>query len=131
MDDDLYQFLGIRNQSSQGLKKSASGRVENLLQIGSASSAKINTMKIKQKAKELKEMRSIPAINNKSRKIAEGLKRERLDVIRQTLQKPEEKTSEPDPVRISVNILKTLEKVEQPSPEPDVRSMNIIERTKY
>jgi hypothetical protein len=128
MEPDFFEYLGIKNNS--GMKKSASSRVESLILRGSASSAKINSMKIKQKAKELKEMRSIPIINQKSRKIAEGLKRERLDILNQPPPK-NDRIPTPEPVRISINILNSLEKVEQTPPEPDLKSMNVVERSQY
>ena len=131
MDHDPYAFL--KPPSNSGLKKSASTRIDNLIQKGSASSAKINSLKIKQRANELKEMRSIPIINQKSRKIAEGMKRERLDIINSIQPKEEEKEKniEPEPVRISVNIIKQLDQIEKSNPEPDLKSMSIADRSKY
>lgn len=130
MEYDPYAFL--EPKGGKELKKSSSSAIQSLIQRGSASSAKINSLKIKQKAKELKEMRSIPIINQKSRKIAQGMKRERLDLITQMQYKEEAKIPDPDPepVRMSVNILKTLELAEQEK-APDLKNMNIAERSKY
>lgn len=133
MDDDIYAFIGIK-PSSNLKKSSSSNRVNTLVDRGVTSSARINTLKIKQKAHDMKEMRSVPQINEKSRKIAENLKRERLDIITKHEERYEEKAHEPvqEPVRISVNILKQLERFEDPTPPPpDLKSMNVQERSKY
>ncbi|OMJ85493.1 hypothetical protein SteCoe_13179 [Stentor coeruleus] len=128
MDNDIYAFIGIKPSSN--LKKSSSSSRINTLDRRASSSARINTLKIRQKAHDMKEMRSVPQINEKSRKIAENLKRERQDIIT----KHEEKSYElfQEPIRLSVNILKQLEKFESPTPQqPDLKSMNIQERSKY
>lgn len=130
MENDIYTLLGYQT----GPKKSASSAKLDLhYDRGSAASAKINTMKIKQKAKELQEMRSIPVINQKSRKLAENMKRERMDLIakHEARNVPVVEPPPPEPVRISVNIMKTLELAEPPPAEPDLKSMNIHQRTKY
>jgi hypothetical protein len=133
MDNDIYALLGYDNYVPK--KKNPLGSSEALHSRGSASAARINTMKIKQKARELKEMRSIPIINEKSRRIAEGLKRDRLDVVSTYETKREIQNvpvfEQPEPVRVAVNIMKCLEIVEQAPPEPDPKTMNIHQRTKY
>ena len=130
MENDIYSLLGYQT----GPKKSASTvRFDSFHDRGATASAKINTLKIKQKAKELQEMRSIPVINQKSRKLAENMKRERMDLIAKYEAKnlPVVEPPPAEPIRISVNIMKTLEMAEPPPAEPDLKSMNIHQRTKY
>ncbi|OMJ80766.1 hypothetical protein SteCoe_18925 [Stentor coeruleus] len=131
-DNEICAYIGIK--SSNQNKKAIPSRVESLIDRGVASSAKINSLKIKQKARELKELRSVPQINEKSRKLAEGMKRERLDLI----SKPDDRNprKSPDqiqePIKVSVNILKQLEKTEESAKaQPDLKNMTIHERTKY
>ena len=77
MENDIYSLLGYRQGLSAPKKSSSSIRIDNLLDRGIGCSAKINTLKIKQKARELQEMKSVPTINEKSRRRAENMKRER------------------------------------------------------
>lgn len=135
MENDIYSLLGYGQGPSAPKKSSSSIRIDNLLDRGIGCSAKINTLKIKQKARELQEMKSVPTINEKSRKLAENMKRERMDLIAKYETKQNQPVAEippqPEPVRISVNIMRQLEMVEAPPAEPDLKSMSIHERTKY
>jgi hypothetical protein len=138
MENDIYSLLGYRQGPAGPKKSSSSSRIDTLLDRGTTSSAKINTLKITQKAREMQEMKSVPTINEKSRKIAENMKRERMDLISKYEAKTYQIESskpvqpvEPEPVRISVNIMKQLEMSEPPPCEPDLKSMNIHERSKY
>lgn len=132
MDDDIYSYIGIK--APNNAKKSSVSRTDSLTDRLNGKSAKLNSMKIKQKANDLKEMRSIPKINHKSRQIAEGLKRERMDIVAKHEERYEVKAPEPihETVKISVNILKYLDKIEESTPvQPDLKSMSVHERTKY
>ncbi|OMJ87325.1 hypothetical protein SteCoe_11013 [Stentor coeruleus] len=132
MDDDIYSYIGIK--APNHVKKSSTGRCDGLTDRVTGKSGKLNSMKIKQKANDLKEMRSIPKINQNSRKIAEGLKRERMDIVAKYEERFEVKAPEsmPEPVKISVNILKYLDKIDESTPvQPDLKSMSVHERTKY
>lgn len=134
MENDIYSLLGY-GQAPAAKKSSTSIRVDNLLDRGIGCSAKINSLKRKQKARELKEMKSVPTINEKSRRLAENMKRERLDLIASYETKQSQPAPEvyiqPEPVRISVNIMRQLEMTEPAPAEPDLKSMNIHQRTKY
>ena len=83
----------------------------------------------------MQEMKSVPTINEKSRRLAENMKRERMDLIANYETKQSQPAAElpppPEPVRMSVNIMRQLELSEPPPAQPDLKSMSIHERTKY
>jgi type IV secretory pathway VirB10-like protein len=135
MDADLF-LLSSSHSHPKGhpAKHSSLPHIENLLSRGSATSAKINSLKLKQKAKELKDLQLIPKIDNNSKRIAEGLIKERLNILAEYESKHQilEAVNPviPEPVQVSVSLAKVAESPEESAPKQEIKIVSMHERNR-